>query len=763
MRNTQLSKYLLISIIIFICSIVKGESVARIMKAEGLVYIKRLGMQTYAEAAQVGAAINNGDAIKVGEYGFAAVIFLDDRSVVKIKADSQFEFMDTRNTRSLNIEFGTILNKIEKENRNKTFRVVSPVSVASVKGTEFSAMIDPSGVDQFVGKEGLFDVFNSVSGQTVSVGPGQKALSGSTGSLMQAPASPSDYPKDPELEDIIQDNKPPSKRVDPSQSVPEPQNFESPDADNKINSNDGNQSDTENRNNNSEDPGEQSSANNSKPDSKPDVPKKPFAMGLGIGSATIEGTLYNQLALRPEINIAGIGIGLDLVVYMDNEGNVREDEWDLKNDPDIIYDKILYIRYGEKTSPFWVKYGSIENMTLGQGGLMKGYSNMMEFPTVRRVGINTGFNIGPVGGEVFLSNIKDFSRGGTIMGLRAQYKVSDALPLTIGINYISDANMFSSLKDKDGDSFPDIFDDFPTDSSLWNDTDGDGWPDPGHGMGVPDSLIDIDSDGDNLVDTIDDSITLKARPFSINDNKASVSAWSFDISYPVLSSDMLSLSVYTEFNTLIFPEVATTNDNSDTLFYRPKRSGTGLTVPGVRSTLFGLLNISLEYRSVKGSYVPQFFDQAYDLNRVVSISQGTETIIRTKDMSIFSDYDDSWSSNGLFGSANMNLFNLVNFSASYASMATDTVEYNSFNSVLTLNTDNIPKLSTATAYYRRNNDKDPFDFKNPSENTVMGYRVGYEMSKGVSLIWEYSEFYRDNGTGKLEPVKQTKVETAFSF
>ena len=763
MRNTQLSKYLLISIIIFICSIVKGESVARIMKAEGLVYIKRLGMQTYAEAAQIGAAINNGDAIKVGEYGFAAVIFLDDRSVVKIKADSQFEFMDTRNTRSLNIEFGTILNKIEKENRNKTFRVVSPVSVASVKGTEFSAMIDPSGVDQFVGKEGLFDVFNSVSGQTVSVGPGQKALSGSTGSLMQAPASPSDYPKDPELEDIIQDNKPPSKRVDPSQSVPEPQNFESPDADNKINSNDGNQSDTENRNNNSEDPGEQSSANNSKPDSKPDVPKKPFAMGLGIGSSTIEGTLYNQLALRPEINIAGIGIGLDLVVYMDNEGNVREDEWDLKNDPDIIYDKILYIRYGEKTSSFWVKYGSIENMTLGQGGLMKGYSNMMEFPTVRRVGINTGFNIGPVGGEVFLSNIKDFSRGGTIMGLRAQYKVSDALPLTIGINYISDANMFSSLKDKDGDSFPDIFDDFPTDSSLWNDTDGDGWPDPGHGMGVPDSLIDIDSDGDNLVDTIDDSIILKARPFSINDNKASVSAWSFDISYPVLSSDMLSLSVYTEFNTLIFPEVATTNDNSDTLFYRPKRSGTGLTVPGVRSTLFGLLNISLEYRSVKGSYVPQFFDQAYDLNRVVSISQGTETIIRTKDMSIFSDYDDSWSSNGLFGSANMNLFNLVNFSASYASMATDTVEYNSFNSVLTLNTDNIPKLSTATAYYRRNNDKDPFDFKNPSENTVMGYRVGYEMSKGVSLIWEYSEFYRDNGTGKLEPVKQTKVETAFSF
>lgn len=760
MRNKSKSIYLLFTITIMICSLVQGESIARIMKAEGLVFVKRLGMSSYDEPGKIGAAINNGDAIKVGEYGFAAVIFLDDRSVVKIKSDSQFEFMDTKNTRSLNIEFGTILNKIEKENRNKTFRVVSPVSVASVKGTEFSAMIDPSGVDQFVGKEGLFEVFNSVSGQTVSVGPGQKALSGSTGSLMQAPATPADYPKDPELEDIMDNTKPPSKRVDPSDSPSETQKFETPDANNKSNDNNSKSSETDNRNNSNSEP---SSDQSSDSDSKPDVPKKPFGMGLGIGSATLDGTLYNQIALRPEINIAGIGIGLDLVVYMDNEGNVREDEWDFKNDPDLIYDKILYIRYGEKSSPVWVKYGSIENMTLGQGGLMQGYSNMMEFPTVRRVGINTGFNVGPIGGEVFLSNIKDFSRGGTIMGLRAQYRVSDALPITIGLNYISDANMFSSMKDKDGDSFPDIFDDFPSDSSLWNDTDGDGWPDPGHGESVSDSLVDIDADGDNLVDTVDDTIALKARPFSVNDNKASVSAWSLDISYPVLSGDILSLSVYAEFNSLSFPEIATISDNLDTLFYRPKRFGTGLTVPGLRSTLFGLLNISLEYRSVKGSYVPQFFDQAYDLNRVVSISQGNETIIRTKDMSIFSDYDDSWSSNGLFGSANMNLFNLVNFSASYASMAADTVEYNSFNSVLTLNTDNIPKLSTATAFYRRNNDKKPFDFKNPSENTIMGYRVGYEMSKGVSLIWEYSEFYRDNGTGKLEPVKQTKVETAFSF
>ena len=48
-------------------------------------------------------------------------------------------------------------------------------------------------------------------------------------------------------------------------------------------------------------------------------------MGLGIGSATLDGVLYNQLALRPEINIWKIGIGLDLILYIDNEGNIAPD------------------------------------------------------------------------------------------------------------------------------------------------------------------------------------------------------------------------------------------------------------------------------------------------------------------------------------------------------------------------------------------------------------------------------------------------------
>ena len=740
-------------------SALEAQVIARLVKSEGRVHFKRLGASTFSEQAKPGAPIKNGDEIKVGEEGFAAVIYLDDRSILKVRENTKFSFMDTRNSRTIDLTHGTVLNDIKKEGRTKDFRIQTPVSVASVKGTQFAAIVSLSGVDQFICKEGLFEVLNMVSGETVNVAAGQKAVSNATGDLVQAPASSGEYPSDPEVEELVEpDNDSLNEEIDPQ---PSDQNYDATDQNLERTGTKGSETAEEEVQENIEEDEIEESQEMEEPKVPEGPPPKPFSMGLGIGSATLDGVLYNQLALRPEINIWKVGIGLDLVLYVDNEGNMRNEEWDIENDPALLLDKILYVRYGDISDPLWIKYGSIEGKTMGYGGLMNGYSNMMEFPTVRRVGINTGFNIGPVGGELFLSNLKDISRGGTIGGLRMAYTVSDDLPITIGVNYITDANMFSGLKDKDGDSYPDAFDDFPDDSTLWNDTDGDGWPDPGHGDSILDSLIDIDADGDNIIDSDEnfDDIDLKATPFSLRNNKAVTNALSFDIGYPILRSDMISLQVYGEYNSLTFPGVST----ADSTFNRPDRSGSGITLPGLRSTLFGILDLSLEYRMINGSYVPQFFDQAYDLNRVVTNTIDGQTYVRTKDMVVFDTYTDSASSSGLFGSAGLSLFNLISFTASYANMKADTTELKSFNSYLNLNTDNIPKISSAMAYYQRNNDDNPFDFENPTENTIMGYRIGYELSKGVSLIWDFRQFYRDDGKGNMETIQQTNIETTFNF
>ena len=735
--------------ILFIVSICSAETIGRVMKANGEVLIKPIGSGTYSVGVKPGQAVSNGDAIRVGEASFAVVIFLDDKSVVKIRENTDFQFVETSNTRSLIIEQGTTLHNVNSKDRKKAYRVETPVSVASVKGTQFSAFHDAvAGIDKFVGKTGNFDVFNTISGMTVNVGAGQKAVSNALGQLIPAPAEPGDYPEDPEGEspdDSQEEQDEPEDQDDQQEQDNEPETQEEPQTEEPSTE----QEPEPERSSDSSEP--QADQPSTEQEPEPSA-KKPVNLGLGVGSATIDGVIYNQVALRPELSFGKLGIGLDLVMYIDNEGGIRKDEWDEASD---FIDKFLFIRWGQKSDPFWFKWGSLNNVTIGYGGLLAGYSNMMEFPSVRKVGINTGVSFGNFGTELFLSNMKDFSRGGTLMGLRGTYKLSDAIPLTFGLNFIMDMNQFSGLKDVDGDTYPDMFDDFPTDKDYWNDTDGDGIADVNGGTKEPENGWDIDGDGDNIIDSADSDLTLKPTPFSLKDNKATAQGFAFDLGYPILRGKSLSLEAYMEFNKLIFPAVA-----GDAYYSRKAMGGTGITVPGVRASLFSFLNVSFEYRIKQGFFAPQFFDGSYDLSRVVAEFSEDGTVIRTKDQVVLVD---SSNTSGMYGSASADLFNLVSFSASYASMKGEgDVEFNSFNAMFDINAENIPKLSVAQAYYLRNNDKNPFDFSNPTMNTIFGYKVGYEVSKGVSLIWDFRQYYRDTGTG-LEPVKQTTIETAFDF
>jgi len=692
--------------------------------------------------------------------GVHVVIFLDDKSVVKIRENTDFQFVETSNTRSLIIDQGTTLHNVNKDNRKKTYRVETPVSVASVKGTEFSSFHDAvSGVDKFVGKSGNFEVLNSISGAIVNVGPGQKAVSNALGQLIPAPAEPGDFPEDPDGESSSEQNNDEPQSDGNNQEQPQPQNQQNQQPQQRQQRSTQRQSDRSPQDQNKSLQTNEAVVQNETSAVKDQAPpKKPFNMGLAVGSATINDTIYNQVALRPELSFGKLGIGFDLVMYIDNEGNIRKDEWD---EPSDFVDKILYLRWGQKSDPFWLMWGSLNNVTLGYGGLLNGYSNMMEFPSVRKVGINTGFTIGKFGTEVFLSNMKDFSRGGTLIGLRGTYKISDALPITLGMNFVQDMNQFSGLKDTDGDDYPDLFDDFPNDKDLWSDTDGDGIADLNGGSKIPDGGWDIDADGNNILDSQQSDLKLKPEPFKSTNSEAVAQGFGFDIGYPVLKSRVLSMEVYSEFNTLNFSK--STGDT--TYFNRNKMSGSGITLPGVRASLFGFLNISFEYRIKNGYFIPQFFDGSYDLSRVTVQTTDSGILVRTKDQVIFADPMSNKDTKGMFGSASANLFNLLTFNASYANMKADTTEFNSFNALLNLNADNIPKLSIAQAYYQRNNDKNPFEFSKPSINTVFGYKVGYEVSQGVSVIWDFRQYYRDSGLpgAILEPVKQTTIETAFDF
>ncbi len=722
-----------------------AEEVAKVAKARGQVQIKHQADVDFS-SLKAGQSVFDGDVIKVGGVGFCIIVFLDDKSILKIRESTQFQFIETANTRTINIDFGKVLADVKKDKR-KDFRIETPVSVASVKGTQFWTISNKMGFDKFYGLEGEVEVFNTISGQFQSLGPGQMTLSTATGQLVTSPASPEEVPDDPDDEGEEPEEEEQEEEAEEEEEAPEEEPEPEVEEEEVI----------------EEEVPEEEIPEEEIPEEVPEeeipeveeeeVPEPeeegPFNLGAGLGSLTIDGVIYNQLALRPEIKFGKLGVGLDLVMYIDPQGNIRKDEWD---EPTDFFDKILYVSWGAKGDPFFVRYGTLENMTLGYGGLIYGYSNTMEFPEVRRIGLNGGMKFGKFGTELFVANFKDFGRGGGLLGGRITFNPIEKL--TLGANIVTDINQYSGLKDFDEDGVPDLLDDFPEEGDYAVDTDGDGIADE----------IDPDRDGDGYTDNSQDSsivnndpdgTVLKPDPFDIDEVDARrVLGFAVDAGYPVFSSNMFSLNLYAEANVLNFAD---------------DKSGIGLVPFGANATLFKFINLSFEYRMDSDYYAPRFFDQAYDLDRVaISLNADSSLSVTTKDQNLNISEGQRV---GYYGAASLGLFNLVSASASYTDMSSDEGDtLRSFTAALVLNTENIPKISKAYAYYQRNNDDNPFDFANPSPNTILGYRVGYEVSKGVSLVWDYRRLHADlDGDGVIsedvegEIINILNIETVFDF
>lgn len=721
-----------------------AEEVAKVAKARGQVQIKHQADVDFS-SLKAGQSVFDGDVIKVGGVGFCIIVFLDDKSILKIRESSQFQFMETANTRTINIDFGKVLADVKKDKR-KDFRIETPVSVASVKGTQFWTVSNKMGFDKFYGLEGEVEVFNTISGQFQSLGPGQMTLSTATGQLVTSPASPEEVPDDPDDEGEEPEEEEQEEEAEEEEEAPEEE--PEPEVEEEVIEEEVPEEEIPEEEIPEEVPEEEIPEVEEEEVPEPEE-EGPFNLGAGLGSVTIDGVIYNQLALRPEIKFGKLGVGLDLVMYIDPQGNIRKDEWD---EPTDFFDKILYVSWGAKGDPFFVRYGTLENMTLGYGGLIYGYSNTMEFPEVRRIGLNGGMKFGKFGTELFVANFKDFGRGGGLLGGRITF--NPIAKLTLGANIVTDINQYSGLKDFDEDGVPDLLDDFPEEGDYAVDTDGDGIADE----------IDPDRDGDGYTDNSQDSsivnndpdgTVLKPDPFDIDEVDARrVLGFSVDAGYPVFSSKMFSINLYAEGNVLQFAD---------------DKSGIGLVPFGANATLFKFINISFEYRMDSDYYAPRFFDQAYDLDRVaISLNADSSLSVTTKDQNL--DISEGQRV-GYYGAASLGLFNLVSASASYTDMSSDEGDtLRSFTAALSLNTENIPKISQAFAYYQRNNDDNPFDFANPSANTILGYRIGYEVSKGVSLVWDYRRLHADlDGDGIIsedvegEIINIMNIETVFDF
>ena len=101
--------------------------------------------------------------------------------------------------------------------------------------------------------------------------------------------------------------------------------------------------------------------------------------------------------------------------------------------------------------------------------------------------------------------------------------------------------------------------------------------------------------------------------------------------------------------------------------------------------------------------------------------------------------------------------------ASYQDLYSEEGRNKSFQFDININTEKIPKLEVAKAFYQRSNDKNIFDFNNPSPSTVYGYDIGFKVSKGMTMVYKNRITYQTDASGKLISVPTMQIETQMKF
>ncbi len=175
------------------------EPIGVIAKASGTTFHKKFNADDYSPKAMMGTQLKNNDWIKTGDDGFVAVFFLDDKSQIKVKANSEMQILAAvergKISKTISLDYGTVKAAVSKQKGE--FRIATPTSVASVKGTEWWVVTNANG-DVFIVTEGVVEVENLVSGTVQNVGQDETATSNPDGSIGVEATNNDDVPEDPD-------------------------------------------------------------------------------------------------------------------------------------------------------------------------------------------------------------------------------------------------------------------------------------------------------------------------------------------------------------------------------------------------------------------------------------------------------------------------------------------------------------------------------------------------------------------------------------
>ena len=163
--------------------------------------------------------------------------------------------------------------------------------------------------------------------------------------------------------------------------------------------------------------------------------------GGGFGMTWIDEKPHYTFHMFPEFAFANFGVGLDLNLEFDAEGNLRNENFNEFSDYLSI---IRYVRYGQKNDPVYIRLGALDYATLGHGSIMYLYNNRPSYDS-RKNGLEFDIDFTTFG---FESVYGSFGESG-VAGLRGYIRplllttLAD-IPiigkLEFGASYVTDFN-----------------------------------------------------------------------------------------------------------------------------------------------------------------------------------------------------------------------------------------------------------------------------------------------------------------------------------
>ncbi|NQT65221.1 MAG: FecR domain-containing protein [FCB group bacterium] len=700
--------FLVSFIIINIAGVYAIESVAYPLKVKGNVELTR---NLESSALKLGDELFNRDEIETKAESYAAIQFDDESSIVKLFPNTILNIRTEKegekyNKKSL-LKMGVLWARVEKGTGK--FEIETPTTVASVKGTNFMLNVAKDGTTEIFTFEGEVQFQNTITGETEAILAGQRGTISGDQPIIVAPFDPQEI--DESRSEFINEDY----RTIQEEVVPRTERDETP-------------AETPEVIEQEEEEVEDSSS------------AGPFNMGGGVGAVMLGEETYTQIRLMPELVFGKFGLGLDVDLMIDSNGNVRKEDWDSFED---YVNKIYYLRYGERGDAFYGRLGGFKSYTLGHGLVMKDYSNMLRYPEYKQIGIQFGGNLPTAGmtAEVFTANaVKNEVLGGR---LTIKPLGNTSIPLfnnlVLGGTIAHDRNQVKGLLDSDDDNYPDHFDDYPYNDDWHNEIDHDFDEYLADWLSIPNNLGDSTGFYDWFYN--DPHNVAKRNPSFEDLHKDDVTVFGIDYELPFIQNPFFTLSHYGEAAQIMDHKM-------------------GFIFPGFYSK-FLIFHMNLEYRIYQDDFMPAFFDQLYDEQRAF-IYTDIDSVL-TKESLI----EDMTKSHGWYGSLTTNILNFMFITVAYEDMYNeDDDNYRSLWGKANFDTKIIPKLTKAEIGYSQTGFDKLDALKTP--NAVINGSLGYSLGGNTQLVGSYQERYVDLNNdekikGKDETITSMSMGVEFSF